>query len=378
MPLNETRFAADALGHHLVLAAAPGLFSADRLDDGTKLLLENLPAGQPGRILDLGCGAGGLGLPIAKAYPEARLLLIDRDLLAVKYAARNASALGSGNVECRGSLGLRDVGEGPFDWILSNIPARIGRNAIAAFAVAGAARLAPSGEVRFVVIRDLGPVVEEVLATERLEGRLAAEGARHLVYALAPRAATQAPDEEAIYARDRVRFGDLELERPTDISEDPRHQREGLPLLLSCLPSKPDQRALVWRGSYGAAAITLARRGATVVAADRDLLALAFTRRNAARLGLSIEGLPAAEAGEISDSPFGLIVAEAQPAFGESGARDEWRSFSSLLRTGGEALVLAPSRLAKAALRAPAAEGHTLLAERGGWSVARLRPARRR
>jgi hypothetical protein len=73
-----------------------------------------------------------------------------------------------------------------------------------------------------------------------------------------------------------------------------------------------------------------------------------------------------------------LFRSEAQPAFGEGGARDEWRALSGQLRQGAEALVLAPSRLAKAVLRVTAAEGHTLLADRGGWTVARLRPPRRR
>lgn len=377
MPLAETRFTADALGHRLVLVAAPGLFSADRLDDGTRLLLENLPASAPGTVLDLGCGAGALGLPIAAAHSQAKLLLVDRDLLAVEYSARNARRLGLANVECRGSLGLCDVGEGPFDWILSNIPARIGRDAIAAFARGGAARLAPGGEVRFVVIRDLGPVVEEAIAAEGLEGGLAAEGARHLVYRIAPRPGATGEDE-AIYARDRVAFGDLDLERPTDISEDPRHQREGLPLMLSCLPSKPGPRALVWRGAYGAAACTLARRGAAVTASDRDLLALAFTQRNAQRLGVTVATRPVAEISALAEAPFDLVVAEAQPAFGEAGAREEWRALAALLKPGAEALVLTQSRLAKSVLRAAATDGHTLLADRSGWAVARLRPPRKR
>jgi 16S rRNA G1207 methylase RsmC len=379
MAPKESRFTVDALGHRLVLSAAPGLFSADRLDDGTRLLLDNLPARVPKTVLDLGCGAGALGLPIAAANPEAHLLLVDRDLLAVQQSESNARALGLGNVECRGSLGMRDVGPGPFDWILSNIPARIGGAAIASFAAVGAARLAPGGELRFVVIRDLGPVVEAAIEAERLDGRLAAEGARHLVFAIAPKAsASPAAEDEAIYLHDKVPVAGLELERPADISEDPRHLGEGLPLLLSCLPSKPGKRALVWRGSYGPAALTLARRGSAVTAADRDLLALAFTRRNATSIGVTIEIRPVARAGELSEPPFDLIVAEAQPAFGERGVAEEWRALAGLLKPGGEALLLASARLTQAVLRAGSVKGLSLLAEHGGWAVARLRPMPKR
>ncbi|HEY3447229.1 MAG TPA: methyltransferase [Myxococcales bacterium] len=376
MPLIEHHFLAEALGQRLRLVAAAGLFSADRLDDGTLLLLQNLPsATAPRTLLDLGCGCGGLGLPIAAAHPTAKLLLVDRDLLAVRYAQRNAREHGLNNVICAGSLGYRDVGSAPFDWILCNVPARIGRDAIAAFAKGGAARLQSGGELRFVVIRDLGPVVAEVLAAQGLEGRRAAQSARHEVWAIAPRDGACAPaEDDTIYLRDRVKVGDLELDRPADISEDPGHQREGLPLLLSCLPSKPGARALVWRGGYGAVSRTLARRGAKVLAADRDLLALSFTGRNAQG---TVELRPAATLEELAEPPFDTAVAEVQPAFGDAGALQEWKALASRVRPGGTGVSLGPTRLVEAALRKGAADGHTKLASHGGWTVVRLRvPAR--
>jgi hypothetical protein len=95
-------------------------------------------------------------------------------------------------------------------------------------------------------------------------------------------------DLEAIYVRDTVRVGALSLTRPQDISEDPAHARDGLPLLLDLLPRQPGARALIWRGGYGGAAVTLAGRGAEVIAADPDLLATTFTRRNAAAAGRTV------------------------------------------------------------------------------------------
>ncbi|MGC4113212.1 MAG: methyltransferase [Myxococcales bacterium] len=373
MRLTEHHFLVEALGQKLRLVAAAGLFSADRLDDGTLLLLQNLPSGTPGTLLDLGCGCGGLGLPIAAANPSARLLLVDRDLLAVRYAERNSQEHKLENVTCAGSLGYRDVGPGPFDWILCNVPARIGRDAIAAFAKGGAARLSPGGELRFVVIRDLGPVVAEVLASQGLDGRRTAQSARHEVWAIA-RHEGPIDEGEHIYLRDRVKVGDAELDRPADISEDPGHQREGLPLLLSCLPSKPGARALVWRGGYGAIARVLAQRGTKVLAADRDLLALSFTRLNTQG---AVELKPAATLDEVTEPPFDTAVAEVQAAFGDSGALQEWKRLASLVRPGGTALSFGAARLVEAALRKGAADGHTKLASHGGWTVVRLRvPAR--
>ncbi|HMC34905.1 MAG TPA: methyltransferase, partial [Myxococcales bacterium] len=100
------------------------VFSSQAIDEGTLLLLQNLPAGEPRSVLDLGCGYGALGLPIAARWPSARCVLIDRDLLAVAAAAHNARALGLRNAEARPGLGYREVAGERFDWVVCNVPAR--------------------------------------------------------------------------------------------------------------------------------------------------------------------------------------------------------------------------------------------------------------
>src|SRR5690606_3714524 len=117
----------------------------------------------PSSVLDLGCGWGALGLPIARAYADAACLLVDRDALAAHWSALNARSMGLANVVARPSLGYRDV-EGRFDWVLCNVPARIGAQAIEYIVGAGAALLSEAGELRVVVIRDLDPVMEAIAA----------------------------------------------------------------------------------------------------------------------------------------------------------------------------------------------------------------------
>lgn len=79
------------------LSVDPGVFSADGLDEGTALLLDVLATwtspneGPIARIVDVGCGAGHLGIAAATRWPSAEVLLLDADARAVACAAANAT-----------------------------------------------------------------------------------------------------------------------------------------------------------------------------------------------------------------------------------------------------------------------------------------------
>ena len=381
---------ATLLGRPLRFGTARGLFSADRVDDGTRLLLANLPATAerpPREVLDLGCGYGALGLPIAATLADTRVTLVDRDLVAVAYAARNAETLGLANAHGEGGLGYRDLDAAArFDWVLCNVPARIGDRGIAYLIDEGARRLTPDGELRVVVIRDLATAVAQAATETGLAIREVARGSRHLVFACGPRSTPQPgtspatrETHELLYARDEISLDGRTLMRPHDLGEDAAHLRDALPLLLGVLPRQGGGlRALVLRGGYGAVALALAGRGATVIAADRDLLATTFTRRNAEHHGLVVSlreraWLPdAAEAGE----RFDLVVAEASDAAGAEATRRELTSVRKLLAPNGHALWLLRKKHV-AELIAPLAEHGRppiVLAERGAYAVLRDAP----
>ncbi len=74
----------------LGLWTQPGVFSWDRLDPGTSLLMEALPR-LSGRGADLGCGIGVLAHPVLASDAVTELALIDIDRRAVEAARRNAA-----------------------------------------------------------------------------------------------------------------------------------------------------------------------------------------------------------------------------------------------------------------------------------------------
>ena len=70
------------------LWSQPGVFSWDRLDPGSELLLQHLPA-LSGRGADFGCGVGWLSRAVLTSPAVAALTLIDIDRRAVECAEHN-------------------------------------------------------------------------------------------------------------------------------------------------------------------------------------------------------------------------------------------------------------------------------------------------
>lgn len=67
-----------------------GVFSREKLDIGTRLFLENLPAAEQYKtIVDLGCGNGVVGLLAAIKNPGAELIFTDQSYMAVESAISN-------------------------------------------------------------------------------------------------------------------------------------------------------------------------------------------------------------------------------------------------------------------------------------------------
>ncbi len=358
----------------LVLDVPWDVFSSQRVDDGTRLLLQHLPEGEPASVLDLGCGYGALGLPVAARWPAARCLLVDRDLLAVRASEHNARGLQLPNVEVRPGLGYRGLSRERFGWVLCNVPARIGPRAIRYFLEGGRAL---GAEVRIVVIRDLADVVRSL----GLAGlTLAGHGPRHDVFALAAGPVRIDLDDEDVYARDQTELLGLKLFRPHDASEDPAHLAQ-LSLLAEALPRTPPRRALAFRAGYGALPLLLKSRytASEVVAQERDLLDAAFLRRNARALGLSVEARETLFPADGLDlSGFSLVVGELSSPAGAAVAARELQDAADLLAPRGEALIVATEKQRKEWLPAAAPKNAplTVLLRRQDTCVLRISRAK--
>lgn len=138
------------LGVTLSCVTDAGTFSRDGLDFGTRTLLEALPP-LSGRVLDLGCGWGALGLPLARKYPDAEFLLTDVNERAVALAEKNRRANGISNAKIRSGDGFEGI-SGAFGCILTNPPIRAGKQVVYGLFEDAQRFLLPGGQL-FVVIR---------------------------------------------------------------------------------------------------------------------------------------------------------------------------------------------------------------------------------
>lgn len=174
-------------GQRFAFDVAHTLFSTFEVDDGTDLLLRTVEPADPAprHILDLGCGAGIIGITIARRFPEAHVTMADKDLLAVRYARHNAALNGASNVTVLGSVGLGEVPPGPYDLIFSNIPAKVGDDAIEQeFVLGPLARLRPGGEYWFVVVSGLNHLIPRLAPRHSLKLKEIKKRSGYTVYRL--------------------------------------------------------------------------------------------------------------------------------------------------------------------------------------------------
>ena len=171
-----------------------GVFSANRIDPGTRLLLRNAPlptgdgatvapgAGTPAAdggtgttLADVGCGYGPIAVTLALRAPGAAVWAVDVNRRARELAATNLAAAGVTVVGCtEGAEGgaarvcaPEDVPDSlRFDAVYCNPPVRIGRNALDDLLAQWLGRLHLGGFAVLVMHKHLGADS----LTRRLEG----------------------------------------------------------------------------------------------------------------------------------------------------------------------------------------------------------------
>ncbi len=128
------------------------VFSAEEVDEGTRLLLEYARVPEEGVVLDMGCGYGVIGITLAKLNPRLRVYMVDVNPRAVELARYNARLNGVEDrvVVLEGSLyepvkGLR------FNAIFSNPPLAAGMRVVEGIVLGAPEHLVEGGSLQMVL-----------------------------------------------------------------------------------------------------------------------------------------------------------------------------------------------------------------------------------
>lgn len=154
LPSEIKQLSITILGTSLELFTDNGVFSKDKLDFGTRLLLENIPIDQlEGRILDVGCGYGPIGLYISKVT-GCKVDMCDVNKRAIHLAKMNAKE-NHLSVSVFESNCYEHVQE-QYNVIITNPPIRAGKKVVYDILLGAKDHLIPGGFLYCVIHKDQG------------------------------------------------------------------------------------------------------------------------------------------------------------------------------------------------------------------------------
>ncbi len=150
----------------LTFTSDNGVFSKDRVDFGTHLLLQHMDFSiSPTSILDVGCGIGIIGLSLASMFPKSQVDMIDINTRALALAKKNQEQNHLSNVHIYESNVYENVHQ-TYDLIITNPPIRAGKKVVHSIVIEGFHKLNNNGSLIMVIQKKQGALSMEELCKE--------------------------------------------------------------------------------------------------------------------------------------------------------------------------------------------------------------------
>lgn len=187
-PSEPTEISVEARGIRLLLRSDRAVFSRARIDSGTLLLARAMELPERGRILDLGCGYGVLGILAAMLCPQASVVLVDINRRAADLARSNCERHKLANAEVLTGDARVALGDRVFDAVVCNPPYRAGKATTMSLLQDAARRLEAGGRLWVVgrtkqgiktLARDLQSELDRIETVARKGGYRVIVGEKH-------------------------------------------------------------------------------------------------------------------------------------------------------------------------------------------------------
>lgn len=144
------------LGNHFKFLTDNGVFSKDGLDFGSRLLLEVIPREEVGgKILDMGCGYGVLGIVLAR-MTSRKVDMVDVNHRALHLSKRNAKLNGVSDLVSIFESDCYSNVSGKYSTIVTNPPIRAGKKIVYDIVMNARNYLEDGGNLYLVIRKEQG------------------------------------------------------------------------------------------------------------------------------------------------------------------------------------------------------------------------------
>jgi len=157
---KDLRIEEQLCGFPLQFITTWGLFSPKAIDEGSRMLLENMDIKAEDNCLDVGCGYGPLGITMAKIAKQGKTTMVDKDFVAVDYTKKNVGLNKLENCEVYLSNGFSQIGSQQFSLITSNLPAKVGNEMLSLYMLDAYNHLQPGGRFYVVTISGMRKFIQ--------------------------------------------------------------------------------------------------------------------------------------------------------------------------------------------------------------------------